>query len=194
MAKAKITLLGLFEYDPTIFSDMVLPELPSSWNKDDLVNNILLEAMDYEALYPDPDLMKNVIYLWSKKWYATFERWIKTMEIEYNPEYNFDKTVHWLDEGTTHGSADVSDGTQNDNYVTPYESDTLHQETRQTGTQRTQTTNDVTVGNTHDGREFGNIGVTTTQQLLMSELELAEFNIMQRITDFFIADLTIPVM
>lgn len=194
MAKAKITLLGLFEYDPTIFSDMVLPELPSSWNKDDLVNNILLEAMDYEALYPDPDLMKNVINLWSKKWYATFERWIKTMEIEYNPEYNFDKTVHWLDEGTTHGSADVSDGTQSDNYVTPYESDTLHQETRQTGTQRTQTTNDVTVGNTHEGREFGNIGVTTTQQLLKSELELAEFNIMQRITDFFIADLTIPVM
>lgn len=194
MAKAKITLLGLYTYEPTLFDDMELPTLPDSWNKEDLVNNILLEAMDYETLYADPDLMKNVITLWSRKWFATFERWIKTMNIEYNPEYNFDKTVHWFDEGKTNGTANVSDDSQNDNYVTPYESDVLHQESRQKGEQTTTSINDVEVANTHDGREYGNIGVTTTQQLLQSELELAAFNIMQKITDYFIAELTIPVI
>lgn len=194
MSKAKITLLGLYTYEPTLFDDMILPELPKSFNKDDLVNNILLEAMDYETLYPDPDMMKNVIELWSKKWYATFERWIKTMNIEYNPEYNFDKTVHWYDAGTTKGTADVSDNAQTDNYVAPYESDQLHQESRTTLNDNTTTNNHVAVDNTHDGREYGNIGVTTTQQLLQSELELAAFNIMQKITDYFIAELTIPVM
>ena len=45
----------------------------------------------------------------------------------------------------------------------------------------------------HTGRTHGNIGVTTSQQMLQSEYEVARFNIVEQITDIFILEFTIPV-
>ena len=43
----------------------------------------------------------------------------------------------------------------------------------------------------HTGRIHGNIGVTTSQQMLQSELDIARFNIYEEITDLFLKELTI---
>lgn len=45
----------------------------------------------------------------------------------------------------------------------------------------------------HSGRIHGNIGVTTSQQMLMQELELGYWNIYEKITELFLQDFTIPV-
>lgn len=45
----------------------------------------------------------------------------------------------------------------------------------------------------HTGRVHGNIGVTTSQQMLQSEYDIARFNIVEQITDIFILEFTIPV-
>ncbi len=45
----------------------------------------------------------------------------------------------------------------------------------------------------HRGRMYGNIGVTTTQEMLMSELEVARFNLIDQITDLFLPEFIIPV-
>lgn len=50
-----------------------------------------------------------------------------------------------------------------------------------------------TNGNTRTGRAHGNIGVTTSQQMLESELEIARFNIYNQISDMFINEFIIPV-
>lgn len=47
--------------------------------------------------------------------------------------------------------------------------------------------------NTHSGRIHGNIGVTTSQQMLQSELDLQKWNIYEHITDLFLEELTIMV-
>lgn len=47
--------------------------------------------------------------------------------------------------------------------------------------------------NTHSGWIHGNIGVTTSQQMLQSELELQKWNIYEHITDLFLEELTIMV-
>lgn len=46
---------------------------------------------------------------------------------------------------------------------------------------------------TRTGRVKGNIGVTTSQQMLMSELDLAEWNLYQHIADLFLKEFTIMV-
>lgn len=43
------------------------------------------------------------------------------------------------------------------------------------------------------GRIHGNIGVTTSQQMLQSELELAEWNLYEHITDIFLSEFVIPI-
>ena len=45
----------------------------------------------------------------------------------------------------------------------------------------------------HSGRVHGNIGVTTSQQMLQSELDLARFNIVQQITDLFLTEFCIMI-
>ena len=45
----------------------------------------------------------------------------------------------------------------------------------------------------HTGRTHGNIGVTTSQQMLQSELDIARFNIVQQITDLFLQEFCIMI-
>jgi len=47
--------------------------------------------------------------------------------------------------------------------------------------------------NTHTSRVHGNIGVTTSQQMLQSEFDVARFNIIDQITDMFILEFCIPI-
>lgn len=45
----------------------------------------------------------------------------------------------------------------------------------------------------HSGRIHGNIGVTTSQQMLQQELDLGYWNIYEKITELFLQEFTIPV-
>ena len=45
----------------------------------------------------------------------------------------------------------------------------------------------------HTGRIHGNIGVTTSQQMLQSELDIARFNLIQQITDLFLTEFTLMI-
>ena len=45
----------------------------------------------------------------------------------------------------------------------------------------------------HNGRIHGNIGVTTSQQMLEAELNLGYWNVYTKITELFLQEFTIPV-
>lgn len=45
----------------------------------------------------------------------------------------------------------------------------------------------------HSGRVHGNIGVTTSQQMLLQELDLGYWNIYEKTTELFLQEFTIPV-
>ena len=55
---ANMSTLGLFTWDKTLFSLMVIPE---GMDKDTLVDNILAETAELEVLYTNPTVMKNLI-------------------------------------------------------------------------------------------------------------------------------------
>lgn len=46
---------------------------------------------------------------------------------------------------------------------------------------------------THGGRIHGNIGVTTSQQMLQAELDVSLWNIYEHITDLFLSEFVIPI-
>lgn len=58
------------------------------------------------------------------------------------------------------------------------------------GSSGSETENSKTV---RDGRIHGNIGVTTSQQMLQAELDIAEWNIYEHITDLFLSEFVIPI-
>lgn len=206
MSKAKITLLGFYKWDDTLFEELTLPD---GIDKQTIIDDILVKGADFEVIYSDYDFTKEMIGLISRKWRRTFQKWYDALQLEYNPIYNYDRFEEWTDKGTDTGTID-NDGTaktttqaeaQTDTYVTTYDSDSLHQDGRshdnENGSSNGETNNtetrDLATSGEHEGHLYGNIGVTTSQQMLESELELAEWNLYEHITDIFIKELCIMV-
>ena len=67
-------------------------------------------------------------------------------------------------------------------------------ESLNSSTKNTQTDNlSESLNSIHKGRMHGNIGVTTSQQMLQSELDVAKWNIYEQITDLFLSEFCIMV-
>ena len=203
MSSAKMTLIGLYSYDNTIFDLLTLPE---GIDKDTLINNIFSRSGDFEVMYPDPTYLKPAIGAWSAKWQSTFIRWINALNIEYDPLENYNRYEHWTDDddttitGNASGNSTGKTHSVNTDKVSAYDAgDTFTNrgqnviDGNDSGTSSSNT-KEVTDGTTeHDGRIHGNIGVTTSQQMLLSELDLGYWNIYEKITDIFLTEFVIPV-
>lgn len=237
MAQSKITLIGMENYlnpDHSVFEKMQLPE---GIDRDTLIGSIIMRCNEFELLYSDPDFMIAAVDVWSRKNYWTFDKWVKAINIEYDPLYNYDRTERSTD---THEGEygkkgkDVNQGsnvrtndltmtnnlkTENDTTVThkekayndssfvPTTEDVTDGEIKDTGTVKNTGTATDAYGNTlntdesgtdkhtdtHESRMYGNIGVTTSQQMLQSELDIAAWNMYQHIADLFCSEFCIMV-
>lgn len=203
MSSARMTLIGLYNYDPSIFD---LLELPEGIDKETLTDNILQRSGDFEVLYPDTDYMKLSIGAWSRKWQPTFIRWINALSIEYSPLENYDRYEHWTDnkDAQTYGAAIGSTSGATDSTTTNKVSaddagdaftsrDQTEIHGTDTGSSLSNTSSTVDDDNEHDGHIHGNIGVTTSQQMLLSELDLGYWNIYEKITDLFLTEFVLPI-
>lgn len=194
---AKLTLIGLelwSQPESSLFDGLIFP---ASIDKETAVNVILQECGEFETLYPDPGYLAASITLWGKKFYLTFEKWAEALASEYNPIENYDRHEEWTDTGTGSQQSDIKTSgtnrgnTQTDTRVASYESDALHMRDRVNGTSTDTTATESgstqqTNGTSHHvGRIHGNVGVTTSQQMIESSLELYRFNLYQQIADLF---------
>lgn len=181
MSLAKITLIGFYnayeDSDP-IFEDL---ELPAGVDKDLFINSLLLDAGEFEVLYADPDFFKNAVTVWGKKWYRTFEKWYQALSVSYDPLNNYDRHEEWT---TKTDSESESESTAN---RSSYDSTALQPYTSMNDAGTFDGTE------VRSGRAYGNIGVTTSQQMLESELNLQEWNLYQHMIDLFKTELLIPI-
>lgn len=110
-----LSILGLYNYcldhNDDLFESLTVPE---EVDKDVLVNNIIMQAAPFETLYPDPDVMKSFIGIWSEanaeKWQKIADLWVEAQE--FNPLENFDRTE---EETIQNSGKDQDDNTQTRN-------------------------------------------------------------------------------
>ena len=219
MSSAKITLIGLYRWLNAENIDLfdAFKSLPEGIDKETLVNLILTEGGEFEPLYADANMMKGQIDLFFSQHMRTFTKWVKALAIEYNPIENYDRMEDWTDvnhniESSTgnikndsngNSSSNNTDNTNNnvsafDDYsMSPHDS-SVTSSNSSANSSANSSSNSITNGSsdgnsTHTGRTHGNIGVTTSQQMLQSELDIARFNIYQQICDLFIDELLLAV-
>lgn len=247
MANARLTILGLYNYDDTLFVNLQVPE---TLDKQDVIDNILLRCGEMPVLYPNVSMCKTMIGLWSRKWYHGIERMIGALNDDYNPLHNFDRHEEYTDndkksESNTKTSKleeshdnDLTDTTKttidsdsemsnangntntndvsafNDSNYQPssrstlsgtiYQTDNIDSETNTKLTRSDEGSHDATTTEnagymtnnefTHDGHLYGNIGVTTSQQMLDAEINLrSQTNIYDVIAEIFMRDFCIYV-
>ena len=82
---SRISILGLYHYNPDLFKDL---ELPEGLDKDALVDNLLMQFAELEVLYPDAEFMQDAIGRWSKIRLHTWERMKTVMYEDYDPFIN----------------------------------------------------------------------------------------------------------
>ena len=161
-----LSIMGLYEYDNNLFEGLQLPE---GLSHEAVINEILLQCAELEIMYPNIDIMKLAITTWSVANQYTWQKLYDTMVVEYNPIWNVDANVT-IDRNTS-GSGNATDA------VKGFNSDTWA-ESEKTDT-NSSAEEDVIE------RRTGNIGVTTTQQMLEQERKIAEFNMISYIAQSF---------
>lgn len=206
MSSAKLTLIGCNAFFENIGDDLFKGlTLPEGLAKKTLTENILLQGGEFEVLYSDPWALQNFISVWADREAATFQRWVDALAIEYAPLENYDRHEDWTDtldsDGTsnTTGTNDTSTSGTVTTDVSAYDSSSYQPKDKVTSSETID--NDTTERNTstldnegvHTGRIHGNIGVTTSQQMLESELDLGYWNIYSRITDMFLKEFCIMI-
>ena len=190
-----LTILGMYNYDATIFDDMVLPE---NVDRDTLVRNIISELAEVEVLYSDPDYLKYAITNWSYKEIAVWNRLAESFELEYNPLYNVDATEYTKETrdlkatevGSNTGSTTANDTSThkvagfNDSSLTNAEQDTSDGSSSSTANSNINKTDKGDIITEH--RRYGNIGVTKSTELMKSELDIRpQLNIYNFIIESF---------
>lgn len=98
-----------------------------------------------------------------------------------------DSNISSSSNGTISNTGTVTENSTVSNTGTVTESGTMS---------NTGTISDVensTANNRHTGRIHGNIGVTTSQQMLLSELDVAKWNLIEQITDLYISEFCIAI-
>ena len=71
---SRLSLLGLYNMDNTLFNELNVPEDFTNDDIDILVANILMECAELEVLYPNATFMKDAIGAWSAKEVITWDR------------------------------------------------------------------------------------------------------------------------
>ena len=78
---SKISPLGLYNWDDTIFDLFVIPE---ELERDTLIDNLLMETAELEVVYPNPTVFKNLLGIWSHRQLEIWQRLYATTQYEYN--------------------------------------------------------------------------------------------------------------
>ena len=196
MIRAKISILTLYNWDETLLD---LIKLPSEVDKDTLKNKILYDAGRLGAVYPDAEFMKESIFWWSSSRLESWEKMSAALAEDYDPLHNKDayytetekRDLDRAENGNRSGNTGTSDTTIDS--IKGFNSSNWaeHDKSASTGssTER-ETSNNTTAEDettTRSRREYGNIGVTTSQQMLEAEVELrTKYNIYEIITREFI--------
>ena len=160
--QSSVTVMGLYNYDPTLFANMEFPTGFTTQDADNLINSIIMETAELEVLYNSPVFMKSIIGVWSKKELPTWNRIYAAAQAEYNPIENYDRQETSSDTSTAsrqHSGTDTTTNTGTDT-VTNSGKDT----TQLSGTDTSSTTldNDVSRGGT-DSTRYSGSDVTTNR-------------------------------
>lgn len=191
---ATLSVLGLYNYNSAIFDAIKLPE---EVNRKTLVDSLVTQLSGLEILYPDINIMENLIGVWSAQRLDSWRRMAAVWTATYNPIHNFDRNEEWTQTGkgsdTSRGKT-LGSGQANDHSISKiagYDSEPLVDSasvdnsgntSSESETENESLTENETV---HRGHLFGNIGVTKTQEMIRDEINLRASDIYQIIIDEF---------
>lgn len=181
-----LTLQGMYDYDPTIFDSWTMPE---DMDRQTAIDAILFRAGEFEVLYPQLPFLKDQIGKWGARHNRTFEKWLEALAVEFNPLDNYDRHEEYTDENwnnssnTSSGSSELETSAYDETQYSP------RQKTSDSGGGSSNGHMKVK----HEAHIFGNIGITTSSQMLSEFLNVEKFSFYDAVADLFVQDFCIMI-
>ena len=181
-----------------LFKDAVFPD---GIDKELVVNTILINSGEFEPIFKDAEFMQMAVATWARKWYPAFERWYLALTEEYNPLHNYDRYEDIDEKHDDSSTSNISGKTSNKDTSTHTKSaydSSSYQPYEKTDMDGSGTSNSDAKGTdkgTFERRAhlYGNIGVTTSAQMLEGEIEVRKNNLYNLINDCFANELCIQI-
>lgn len=168
----------------TMFNDVTVP---NGINVELLINTILDKCALYEPVFTNIDYLTQKINLFFAKNYEVYKRLVEAFNAEYNPLNNYDSTEEVIDTNLTNRDSNNND-TQ---FISAYDSQDFSNDSKNSSIFNEQSNNTYK----HNLRRYGNIGVTTSQQMLQSELDIRpKLNIYEVIANDFFNEFMIAIL
>ena len=198
-----LTIWGLYQAYPEMLEESIA--LPEGMDKDIMLDYIFQYCGENEIRYADPELLQRLISRWFQANKKQFERLWYTINAEYNPIENYDRMQDFtenrtVDETGESNSEQNIDTTNTDEQKTSsFDSSSYQPRSQGTSTNKgKQNTMSSAESNRaekfeHTERTHGNIGVTTSQQMLEEERRIAQWDIYKYIAGRFEDEFTIAV-
>lgn len=215
----RLTLIGFYNYDATLFDGLVLPE---GYDKQTFIDSLLLEHGEKLVLYSNPDFMKNAIEAWGRKWSLELGRIYEALTAEYNPLHNYDRYEEYKDiiKGEAHSGRkttdtpdysivnDTNEDATTENLISADNSGSYQPQSKtiENGGKSTSKTSgktsdvDEQINNNdersidHTAHLFGNIGVTESTTMIENTVNMRRnYNLYEAATRLFANELLIAI-
>lgn len=192
-----VPLISLYNYDPSIFDGLKLPTVADldpnmeyinnfpTLSEADLRDELLMQIGELTPVYNRPDVLKQSITVWAR---AHRLEWLKLWQstiYKYNPIWNKDGSYTETRSGNNSGNGSTTYGRTDTENVTGYDTNYFSPNSQNVAGGTDRSTSGGSYSETLTRKETGNIGVTTTQQMLKEEREAALFNIYDHIIEAF---------
>ena len=185
-------------YDDTMLNGMIVPE---GIDRDDVIACIVEQYGQQTLVHPDPEYMRRYVPIWSKRRLGIWEKLLETTQLEDNPIDNYDRTEEITehretgrktDTSTTVKGSDTTVGdsmaahdvsAENANDYQPDSKDTANDNTyvnhiSNTAGQIGEAGTDIF---THVNHTHGNIGITTSQQMIEAQRSVVRYSLIEEI-------------
>lgn len=203
-------IAAILEYDSTIFNNL---EFPKGVDKQIFVDALVQTCGHTPLLHPDPGYLHYYIPAWGKRTYQIWEKLYATLNLEYNPIENYDRTSTYTNtidrslnrttssETEAHSENNSTEGTNNKNEEKISADNSSEYQPNRTeessGTSNDSLTtdskgsdsgkmndNEKTI-HTYEERTHGNIGITTSQAMILAERDLVRYDFYMEIVNSF---------
>ena len=161
-----LSIRGLTTWDPDLFDAL---NLPDEIDKETVIASIMMECSELEVWLPDPDSFKQALNYWSSSRLSIWEKLYNTTVLTYNPIWNKDGVIQETEERDLASTAESESTGQ----VSAYNSSAFQNAQKNSSDASGTDTGTITRTRT----EQGNIGITTTQQMIKEERDVSTFDI-----------------
>lgn len=207
--KAILSALMMYDYDETVFDGFRVPE---GMDRTTTLQNLLMETSEMSVIYPSINALRMAVTVWTNKNFMVWSELYKTLFYKYNPIHNYNRKEELIEthtgdtkeirdtSTTTDYTRDLHETVENDsndkvaafnNGLTDSETSHDYSSSAQTGSQNETKRDEGTITNDRDLTDmhlmhaYGNIGVTTTQDMIEAQREVVQFNMIDYITNDF---------